>query len=232
LRALAKPPALRFGTTRELQDSLLDAGASRRGRGVVPVWSELPSAAASGEASTQPGHNLLAEHALGAKTAALDGAIDAALAEASVAVPSALPPRVGAHTTLVIDDVPFAAHARVLGSEPSGPARTAALLWVAGLCAALALALGAVRLSRRAEEPAPAASTLVAAPAPAALRAPLAPATVSPRPEAPEPSPRRSAAAELDAERGRERKPARPDKQRAAGRAPAAQEESGWVIRR
>jgi serine/threonine-protein kinase len=52
LRSLAKRPADRFATTRELQDVLLDAGASRRGRGISPVWRNLPPAASASEAPT------------------------------------------------------------------------------------------------------------------------------------------------------------------------------------
>ncbi|HEY8120701.1 MAG TPA: serine/threonine-protein kinase [Myxococcota bacterium] len=44
LRALAKRPAERFASTRELQDALLDAGASRRGRPIARIWRDLPGA--------------------------------------------------------------------------------------------------------------------------------------------------------------------------------------------
>lgn len=52
LRALAKRPAERFASTRELQDALLDAGASRRAPAFPPLWRELPPAVAASEAPT------------------------------------------------------------------------------------------------------------------------------------------------------------------------------------
>ncbi len=52
LRALAKRPAERFASTRELQDVLLDAGASRRGRTIAPIWRDVPPTASASEAPT------------------------------------------------------------------------------------------------------------------------------------------------------------------------------------
>ena len=52
LRALAKRPTDRFATTRELQDALLAAGASRRGRPIGPVWRDLPPPVDDSEAPT------------------------------------------------------------------------------------------------------------------------------------------------------------------------------------
>jgi len=52
LRALAKRPADRFASTRELQDALLDAGAARRGHTAPPVWRDLPLASSTSEAPT------------------------------------------------------------------------------------------------------------------------------------------------------------------------------------
>jgi serine/threonine-protein kinase len=52
LRALAKRPADRFATTRELQDALQGAGAARRGNTVPPVWRDLPLASSASEAPT------------------------------------------------------------------------------------------------------------------------------------------------------------------------------------
>ena len=51
-RALAKRPAERFATTRELQEALLDAGAARRGRQIAPVWLDLQPAAGANETPT------------------------------------------------------------------------------------------------------------------------------------------------------------------------------------
>ncbi len=51
LRCLAKRPADRFATTRELQDALLEAGATRRSRS-APVWREMALASAASEAPT------------------------------------------------------------------------------------------------------------------------------------------------------------------------------------
>ena len=223
LRALAKQPALRFGSTRELHDCLVDAGASGRARAITPAWNALAPAAARSEAPTlRMREPTLARHG--------DG-------EAPL---SALPRRSGALATLVIDateetaqleptpltrmlaDAPFAAHARAIGNEPGAATRTAGLLLAGGLLAALALALGAVRLTSRAEE---------AAPPPALARLPVS----APQPVTPAQDAGRSSATEAPPERAREPQRERPKALRAAKPAqpkPAAQEESGWVIRR
>jgi serine/threonine-protein kinase len=52
LRALAKAPAERFASTRELQEALRRAGASRRGATIVPVWRDVAPATAASEAPT------------------------------------------------------------------------------------------------------------------------------------------------------------------------------------
>jgi serine/threonine-protein kinase len=128
LRALAKRPADRFATTRELQDVLLDAGVARRGQTVLPVWSDLPLASSSSEAPTlehrAQGGSGVSPRALGVgdvapespaseistepldfwkqAVEAFDDEIDAASESADPAALGAQP-RARAHATVVLD---------------------------------------------------------------------------------------------------------------------------------
>jgi hypothetical protein len=124
LRALAKRPADRFAGVRELQDALLDAGASRRGQAVAPVWREL-SAAAS-EAPTlaslsRPGPAADAAHPAGEPRGAAEpqsaasptepqdaweravDALDDDLGASRVTRPVPSAARAQAHATVVLD---------------------------------------------------------------------------------------------------------------------------------
>jgi hypothetical protein len=125
LRALAKRPADRFVSTRELQEALLDAGASRRGRELAAVWREVPRAVSASEAPTLASANAYADpapagtldeaptagaargrsetlHAWERAVDALDQDIDAALGS-TVSDSAADDDRAKAPTTRVID---------------------------------------------------------------------------------------------------------------------------------
>jgi serine/threonine-protein kinase len=244
-RSLAKRPSERFATTRELQDCLLDAGASRRGRTIVPLWQALPAPHSSseaptllthapapdavmtvpGEPSVQPSEAAGAEP-LGAERASAPATEVLDTAPATLALPALPPP------TLMLADAPFAVNAGALHSRAVGTAlrRGSALGWAAALLTALALAAGAVRLSSRAEsaqepsataQPAPSAQPEIAPP-PAAPEAPPALGLPAPEPTPPKPS---------AAPRPRPKRSARPAPTPAPEEAPAA-DASGWVIRR
>jgi serine/threonine-protein kinase len=188
LRALAKVPTDRFASTRELQDVLLEAGASRRGRSLDPVWSALPSAADLSEAPTllsgappgaaDPAPANPPTEPLGALpaaiTASLDADIETALASEAEARARALAPTTSvidtsldtavlepARPTRMLEDAPFAAHAQALVRNGSARLRSA-WIWAAAALL-LALTLGVVTLR---ESAAPAdASVAPAAPA-------------------------------------------------------------------
>ena len=244
LRALAKAPALRFGTTRELQDYLLDAGASRRGREFVPVWNGAqlagPSSASPTLASFEVPATPLADTAVGAA----EGALDEAITETTEIPANAAASRAAAPATRVIDasqdtalfepdaraleGAQLAARVRALGRAARGSKRSTTLLLAAGLIAALALAVGVLRTSRMGNEASPEAAR---APTEAG-RAPPTTAVAMPELDAPERETLRSAPGDSQAERAPEGKRARVEKQRAPETQPATQEDSGWVIRR
>jgi serine/threonine-protein kinase len=257
LRALAKRPADRFCGAREFQDVLLGAGASRRGREVVPIWRDVPAPSATSEAET-----LAAESAdeiasvprdatepfaaiAPALPSALDSEIDVVFSRASsepVARAAAPATRVidatletsvlePARPTRMLEDAPLAAHVQALARDaeraPNARARRAQLLWAAAAALALTLTVGIVRLASRTEE-APAPS---AAEAPV-MRTPAPDAAQADLPEASEP-PREILQAEpvrVQPKRAQPEPRTRPAP--AAPESPPAEEESGWVIRR
>ncbi|HEU4428848.1 MAG TPA: protein kinase [Myxococcota bacterium] len=272
LRALAKLPAERFATTRELQEALRRAGATRRGATIVPVWRDVAPATASSEAPTllsnaaaidsteaeatvtetaapTPPPNASEDEPSPAPTSApsaLDDDIDAAFAdEARAAAPEGSSERrvapatrvidaaddtetMSARPTRMLDGAPFAAHAQALTRAAGGAPRLHGYLWWALATAALlALAFGAVQWVDRAPALTATEAEPPAIPAPDAAESPARPAETAPT----EP------AQVVPAEKSASTAPAAPPKKEAkaaprAMRSEAAQEESGWVIRR
>jgi len=109
LRALAKVPADRFATTRELQDSLRRAGATRRGATIVPVWRDVAPANAASEAPT-----------LLSNAGAIDAAADSAGATPTgdpAPLPSAVPSEPLPNERSALDDDIDAAFADERGAH-------------------------------------------------------------------------------------------------------------------
>ena len=124
LRALAKRPAERFATTRELQDVLLDAGASRRGRTIAPIWREIPPSVSASEAPTL-GTNA-AELASASAPTQSEAELVRAQREAQEPERGAEAPEVWTDALDALDEDIDAAFAGVNDAHPNAAARAAA----------------------------------------------------------------------------------------------------------
>jgi len=257
LRALAKRPADRFESTRELQDVLLSVGASRRGRAVLPVWRDVPTPATSSEARTLSASAITISQRRGEPplasatepyavvhaqaSSALDSALDDVFARASVDATA----RADAPATRVIDasldteqiepasptrmleDAPFDAHVRALAREGEPRAPVAPRAQLLWAAGAALAVLLALGVVKLASREEPAEPAVV----PAAEALPAAAASGRPD-EAAKAESRVDPAPAQDSEakpvqRVRDPAPA----PRAAPAAPS-EEDSGWTIRR
>jgi serine/threonine-protein kinase len=262
LRALAKSPPDRFASTRELQNLLLAAGASWRGRTVLPVWSDVPTPGASSEALTLASASALtvsiagrAEHAratepYAAVHAPAPNALDEKLDEAFARASSEETARADAPATRVIDasldtalieparptrmleDAPFAANAQALGRDLAGETRPARRAQLLWAAGAALALLLALGVVKLVSSAEPAAP-----PAPLAAEAPASVAASEPE-EKPLPARVASeAAAEPTPSEAVRPKPVQRARKPAPAVLPApepapSEEESGWTIRR
>jgi serine/threonine-protein kinase len=213
----------------------------------APAPPPAPAPATPAEASgSEPQEDW--ERAVGALEEDIDAALARASAEARAKAPATIVLDVTQDTahmeparpTRMIDDAPFAAHAKTLGAgAPASRARGRALLWALASAALVAVALGAVRI-REGDAPGsptetgPAKAADAPHPSHAVPRAPVTevqpPAAELAQPPAPAPAP------SADAARRAAKKPAAQRRTKPAPQSKShggeSEEESGWVIRR